>query len=123
MKFRLRITPNLIKCANRNFFIRYLGITGFVAPLILLFIIAYLYYSNFSDVIVGGLLTLIILYIVIFVFAYIHNKKVALDVLARMDDGLVDYNLTDKDITISSSLGSSTLKWELIKELWCFDRC
>ena len=63
-------------------------------------------------------LTLLLILALFYLVAFVTRRNQMTDLMRKLGDTPVSYSLSDSEIGTRSALGSSTLKWELIRKLW-----
>ena len=64
------------------------------------------------------ILTLLSILVLICIIAFITRRKQMVELLKRLGDSPISYTLDESEFASKSALGSSSLKWEMIKKLW-----
>ena len=116
--FDVRVSQRDADTALRRFIFRGAGWGTLVAAILCLAYVAY----DFSDGALGylgiGIIALLLILILVYVAAFVTRKKQMTELLRKIGDAPVSYQLDDVEIATKSPMGSSTLKWEMIKKLW-----
>ncbi|MDC0276476.1 YcxB family protein [Verrucomicrobiales bacterium] len=86
-----------------------------------LFCIAYVIHDGLNGGI-GALgiviITVLFLLVTTYVAAFAIRRKQTAELLKRLDGSPISYQLDDSELSATSALGSSILKWEMIQKLW-----
>jgi len=116
--FNITVSQHDADLALRRFIFRGAGWSTLVAAILC---IAYVTY----DALNGGIghlgvaiLTLLLLLVVVYAVAFATRRKQMAELLRSLGDTPISYRLDDSELGTESALGSSTLKWEMIKKLW-----
>lgn len=116
--FDVRVSQRDADAALRRFILRGAGWGTAVAVVLCL---AYVVH-DISDGAISHLgvaiLTLILILGIGCIAACIVRKRQMADLLDRLGESPVSYRLSESQISTQSSLGSSALKWEMIRKLW-----
>lgn len=116
--FDVRVSQCDADIALRRFIFREAGWGTIVAVVLCLAFVVY----DISDGGIGHLgvavLTLLSVLALVYLVAFVTRRKQMGDLLRRLGDTPVSYSLSDSELGTESALGSSTLKWEMIKKLW-----
>ena len=116
--FEVRVSQRDADIALRRFIFRGAGWGTLVASALCLAFVLY----DISDGGIGRLgvaiLTLLSILALFYVVAFMTRRKQMTDLLRRLGDAPVLYCLDDSELGTQSALGSSTLKWEMIQQLW-----
>ena len=116
--FDVKVSQRDADTALRRFILRGAGWGSVMAVVLCLAYVAH----DFSDGDISHLgvaiLTLILILGLGYIAAYVVRRRQMADLLDRIGDGPVFYRLSESEISTQSSLGSSALKWEMIKKLW-----
>lgn len=116
--FDVTVSKHHADVALRRFIFRGLGWSTFVAAALC---IAYIIYDGAT----GGMgylsiviITVLLLLALVYAVLVVSRRKQMAQLLKRLGDEPVSYELSDSELSTETALGSSTLKWEMIKKLW-----
>ncbi len=121
--FTVQVTPEIVRDATRRFIWRHFRWSGVVACILGLIMIGYFTYTNTNGWLGGFLSGVLFLFVAAFIAAYFIRVRQGLRFLERMGDTSVHYVLSEDEFSATSSLGSSTLKWEAVKGIWRLPTC
>ena len=119
-QFTIKFTEEHVKCASRRWFVRYIGVGIPIMLLLVAIVVAQRLISGQLDWIFGAFLAVLGVWAGLFVTAYFRRLNFSKGQLRKMDDGTVQYELSDERFKTSSSLGVMEAKWEIFKGLWIF---
>lgn len=119
-KVTVTYTPALLSRAVACFWRRYLGLRGVGVFVLLWACLALLWALSGWTWYVIAFTTAASLVPVIFVGFYILHRRRVLANLARLEGGLVEFQFHEDTLEMTSSLGSSKLKWATFERLWKF---
>lgn len=117
-RFDIHVTPGQADLALRRFLLRQAGIGSLVAALFCLVIVVLDARDGALDPMSIVLLTLFAVLLFLYVTVFVVRRRQMHDLLARIGDHPVTYELEDWVVTARSALGRSSIKWELIRKLW-----
>ncbi|MGI9243213.1 MAG: hypothetical protein ACR2RV_20615 [Verrucomicrobiales bacterium] len=116
--FDVRVSQRDADIALRRFILRSAGWGTLVAAALCIAFIVY----DVSDGGIGplgiGILTLLSIFALVYAVGFFTRRKQMADLLRRLGDSPVSYSLGDAELAAESALGSSSLKWEMVRELW-----
>ncbi len=116
--FDVRVSQRDADTALRRFILRGAGWGAVVAVVLCLAYVAHDFTDGDISHLGVAILTLILFLGLGYIAAYVVRRRQMADLLNRIGDGPVSYRLSESEISTQSSLGSSALKWEMIKKLW-----
>lgn len=120
--FTVTITPEIVREASRGFVWRFFGWTGVGCVVAGLgFVLFYLTTGTF-DWLAGFLAAVLLIFVLIFGVALFQRERLTLAKLKQMGSPEVRYNLDEDSFTATSSIGSTTMRWDAMKGIWRFPR-
>lgn len=117
----LHYSEELIINAVKSFFRRKIGVA---VPIFTVLITAFVIYNIIDgdrSWLMGAIGTLNVMLILFIGILYFSHKYFALKWFRRFDGGLVALSMDEDQFHLSSNVGSSHLKWNLIDKIWDFD--
>jgi len=121
-QFDITFSEEHARYAVRKFFRRYVGLGLPIIFALLAFALVQMFVTGRTDWLFGALLVVLVMGVGLFIAAYFMRLNHALGLLKKMGSPIVSYELTDERVKASSSLGTTEMKWEMLKELWIFPR-
>lgn len=122
----VRYTELLVREAVNAFFWRTLrrrfGWSGAVALVVTLIAFGVLVLGGDRSWVVGFSGAAILFVLLIFLFGYIAHYRNATGRLKRMARLEARFVFTEQDFSITSDLGSGSLSWSSVREVWAFPR-
>lgn len=119
-EFTLRYTKALINTATRRYFTKLIGWRyRFSCILLLACIVAFLALGD-RDWFVGAASTLFVIACAFPALAWIVIRRRATRALRKMSDPFARIIIYDEGYTVTSDLGSGTIKWKAVHKIWCF---
>ncbi len=116
--FDIKVSQQDADTALRRFILRDAGWGTLVAAILCMVYVAY----DSSDGNLGylgiGIIALLLILILVYIAAFVTRKKQMAELLRKIGDAPISYRLDDSEIATKTPMGSSTLKWEMIKKLW-----
>jgi hypothetical protein len=61
-----------------------------------------------------------VIVLILFIGVYLFHRHRALEHLARLEEGAVEFHFEEEGLGIASSLGTSMLKWSTFERVWKF---
>lgn len=113
-------TSNIINTALRRFFVRSIGLRGYLAFALIWGGVAFLYLFGVRSWYVTSFGTIAVMATVILPLIYFLYKKRSIDNFRRFSLNEVVFRFHDEEIEIHSSIGESHIKWQMIQKVWCF---
>jgi hypothetical protein len=116
----VKFTPELVSRATTCFWRRYLGIDGAVAFTLAWVLAIGLWALGSRAWYTTAFDTIVVLATFVFAGMYVVYRQRALNNLARIEDGRVEFQFAEDTLTVRSSLGNSRVRWEAFQRLWKF---
>jgi drug/metabolite transporter (DMT)-like permease len=113
-------STTLLRQAVFAFWRRSVGIGFFVALLIAALGLVVLVALGQSSWIIGGLAAVLVLGIAFAMVVYVVHYRRSLRKFRQMDKPRATFRADDSSFTMSSDIGTTTLQWSAVKELWQF---
>ena len=117
---KLEYTEPLVREAVVAFWRRSLGVGFFVCLGFLLCVFLFMVWEGDRSWGVGALGAFLVLGVGFIVFLYFVHLRNGLAKLRSMGEPTATLSLEDESFTITSGLGSTSLKWSVVTELWRF---
>lgn len=118
----LQFTEADVRTAVNCYWKRTVGVTFVVATVFLIAVFLWRVAGGDRSWIIGALGAFLLLVVVIVATAYIAPYRHALAAFRALDPPEATMTLDDATLSIASSVGSSTVAWSTVKELWRFER-
>lgn len=112
----------LVRSAVFAFWRRSVGIGFIVALAAVAVCLAVLVAQGTTNWLVGALAAVLVLGVAFSVAVYIVHYRNSLRKFREMASPQATFHAEDSSFTISSSIGTTTLQWSAVKELWQFRR-
>lgn len=123
---KVRYSEALVREAVRAFYWRTLrqrfGWTGALAFVVTLAALAFLVLADDRSWIVGFAGACLVFVVVILAFGYIAHYRNTMRRFRRMTNPEARFVFTERDFSVTSELGSATLPWSSVREVWAFPR-
>ena len=116
--FDIHVSQKDADLALRRFIFREAGLGLLIAILVCIGYITYDLADGSLSIIGVVILTILFILAIIYTVAIVSRRKQMKELLERLGDAPVSYTLNDEELSTESTLGSSTLKWNMIKKLW-----
>jgi hypothetical protein len=116
----LMYTEKLVADAVRSFWLRAVGYGGAVAIVLMLAFLAWRIADGDSSWVVGVVALGLLISIAMPIALYVVHYRNSMGKLREMKQPVAELVADDEAITLSSDLGSSTLKWQGVTEVWRF---
>jgi hypothetical protein len=113
-------SESLLRQAVFGFWHRSVGIGFFVALVIAALGLVVLVALGQSSWIIGGLAAVLVLGIVFAIVIYVVHYRRSLQKFRQMDKPQATFRADESSFTMSSDIGTTTLQWSAVKELWQF---
>jgi len=113
-------SESLLRQAVFGFWHRSVGIGFFVALLIAALGLVVLVALGQSSWIIGGLAAVLLLGIAFAIVVYVVHYRNSLRRFRQMDKPRSTLRADESSFTMSSDIGTTTLQWSAVKELWQF---
>jgi len=110
----------LLNQAVFAFWRRSVGIGFFVALLIAALGLVVLVALGQASWLIGALATVLALGIAFAIFVYVVHYRRSLHKFRQMDNPEATFRADESSFTMSSDIGTTTLQWSAVKELWQF---
>lgn len=123
MQYRttLRYTETLITQAVRLYWRRTVGL-GFLVAVVLMFaFLIWLLVEGDRSWIIGLVAAVVLLGVIMPVAVYVAHYRNSIGKFREMSQPVAELVADQNGLTMSSDRGSSSLKWELVKEVWRYD--
>jgi|SRR6516164_5063741 hypothetical protein len=122
----LRYSESLLRSAVGSFVFRAitlrLGTTFFLAIAVVVGMTIYLLAQNDRSWLVG-LLSATVLFVGIFIVAvFLEHRRHTIGIFRQMRSPEATLVYDEQQFTLTSELGSMTMPWSAIKEVWCYPR-
>ncbi len=118
---KLHYSEELIISAVKSFFRRKLGIEVPVLTALITAFVVYHIIDGDRSWFMGAISTLNVMLLIFIGVLYFSHKYFALKWFRRFDNGVVTLSMDDDQFHLSSNIGSSHLKWNMISKIWDFD--
>ena len=116
--FNITVSQRDADVALRRFIFREAGWATLIAASLCLGYIVY-------DSLIGdighlsiAIISLLLLMVIVYCGGFIIRRKQTASLLKRLEGAPITYRFDETEMSTESALGSSTLKWEMIKKLW-----
>ena len=119
----LLFTERLIREAVLSFWKRSVGPGFGVAVLVLAAVLGFLLWQGNSSWLVGALATVLLFAVLFATTLYVVHFHGAISRLRGMPSGRATLVAEESQFSVTSELGSSTLPWSSVQELWRFQSC
>jgi hypothetical protein len=113
-------SETLLRQAVFAFWRRSVGVGFFVALLIAALGLVVLVALGQSSWIIGGLAAVLVLGIAFTIVVYVVHYRNSLRKFRQMDKPQSTFRAEESSFTMSSDIGTTTLQWSAVKELWQF---
>jgi hypothetical protein len=113
-------SETLLRQAVFAFWWRSVGVSFFVALLIAAIGLVVLVALGQASWLIGGLAAVLVLGIAFAVFVYVVHYRRSLHKFRQMDKPRATFCANESSFTMSSDIGTTTLQWSAVKELWQF---
>jgi hypothetical protein len=113
-------SESLLRQAVFGFWHRSVGIGFFVALLIAALGLVVLVALGQSSWIIGGLAAVLLVGIAFALVVYVVHYRRSLQKFRQMGQPRATFRADDSSFTMSSDIGTTTLQWSAVKELWQF---
>lgn len=118
----LRYNRELVRSGILTFFWRKLGARFFIAWVVMAAILGYFIVGGDRSWFVGSMATILVGLIALLAAVLMVQYRRSMARLRKMEPPHVTLALADDGFTLSSNLGSSTLRWPSITEVWVLPR-
>ena len=106
--------------ATTCFWKRFFGLKGLAVLVALWVCVGLLWTAAPRDWLTIALVTSAVLVQILAIGVYLSHRHRVLANLARLDDGVMEFRFGEEGLGLSSSLGTSMLKWATFERLWKF---
>ena len=113
-------TEPLVRQAVFAFWRRSIGIGYLLALVVTAFSLGFLIAQGNTSWLIGALATVLALGIVFIVLLYFVHYRNSLSKFREMGSPHANFRAEEATFTISSDIGTTTLQWSAIRELWQF---
>ena len=113
-------SESLLRQAVFGFWRRSVGVGFFVALLIAALGLLVLVALGQASWLIGGLAAVLVLGIAFAIVVYIVHYRRSLRKFRQMDKPRSTFRADESSFTMSSDIGTTTLQWSAVKELWQF---
>ena len=110
----------LLRHAVFAFWRRSVGISFFVALLVAALGLGVLVAQGVASWLVGALAAVLVLGIAYATAVYVVHYRKSLRKFLQMDEPRATFHADESSFTMSSDIGTTTLQWSAVKELWQF---
>ena len=110
----------LLNQAVFAFWWRSVGVRFFVALLIAALGLVALVALGQASWLIGALATVLALGVAFAIFVYVIHYRRSLQKFRQMDKPEATFHAEESSFTMSSDIGTTTLQWSAVKELWQF---
>jgi hypothetical protein len=117
----LRYTERLIAQAVRLYWRKTVGLGLFVAVGLMIAFLAWRIIDGDRSWVVGLVGAVVLLGVFMPLAVYAVHYRNSMGKFREMSQPVAELVAGQDAITISSDRGSSSLRWELVKEVWCFE--
>ncbi len=121
LDIELHYSEELIIKAVKSFFRRKLGVAIPVFTVIITAFTVYNIIDGDRSWMMGAIATLNVMLVLMVGVLYLAHRIFAIKWFHRIEDPVVMLSMDDEKFHVASSMGTSHLKWELIKNIWVFD--
>jgi len=118
----VRYSPELIKFAVRQFWVRSVGLGGFIAFAIASLAFVYFLITGDRSWILGLLGSIVGLCLVFGVLSYKIYLRRSMEKFKRMETPQAKFRFTDDRIGIESDIGWAELSWKMIEKVWKYPK-
>jgi len=122
----VRYSEPLAREAVRAFYWRTLrrgfGLLGLLAFMLSLACLGFLLLAGDRSWVVGFVGACLLAFVLILTYGYAAHRRSTVGRFRRMTDPQARFVFADKDLSIASELGSATLSWDAVREVWAFPR-
>ena len=118
----LQYTEADVRTAVNCYWKRSIGVTFVAATLFLIAVFVWRVAEGDRSWIIGMLGAFLFLIVVIVAAVYIVPDRHAMTAFRAMSPAEATMTLDESTLSFASSVGSSTVAWSVVKELWRFDR-
>lgn len=119
---KLIYSEELLRESIRLYWRKKIGVAFPILVLSLVVYVTYMVMSGKQNWFVGAIGTATLVAMGLAIASYFVHLRRSLDRLARMGSPEATLEWNDDYFTISSSLGSSKLKWSIVSEVWKFEK-
>ena len=116
----LTYSEPILRSAALAFWRRTLGAGFFVALLLVAASLVVLLFQGEAGWLVGALATVLVIALLVMVALYLVHYRRALHTFHRMGHQSATFKAEESSFTFSSAIGSTTLRWSAVAELWQF---
>jgi len=113
-------SESLLRQAVFGFWHRSVGIGFFVALVIAALGLVVLVALGQSSWIIGGLAVVLVVGVAFAIVIYVVHYRRSLQKFRQMDKPQATFRADESSFTMSSDIGTTTLQWSAVKELWQF---
>ena len=117
----LRYTEQLVALAVRLYWRRTVGLGLLVAVVLMIAFLIWLLIEGDRSWVVGLVAAVVLLGVLMPVAVYVVHYRNSMGKFREMSQPVAELMADENGITISSDRGSSSLKWESVKEVWRFE--
>jgi hypothetical protein len=110
----------LLRHAVFAFWRRSVGISFFVALIVAALGLGVLVAQGVASWLVGALAAVLVLGIAFATVVYVVHYRRSLRKFLQMDEPRATFHADESSFTMSSDIGTTTLQWSAVKELWQF---
>jgi hypothetical protein len=122
----LKYTEPLLREVVRAYFFRLLARQlgwSFLAALLVVFVaVVYLVAARDSTILLAFVMASVFAFVAVIFAAYVAHYRTTLGRFRKMTSGEASLTYDEQRLTLSSELGSSTLPWSAIEDVWQFPR-
>ena len=117
----LKFTEQLVERAVRHFWLRTMGYGELFIIILMAALLAWRLADGDRSWMVGVLVTLLFLSIAIPLAIYFGHYRNSLGKFRALKQPVAEFVADDDGFSLTSDLGSTTLKWGAVTEIWRFD--
>jgi len=117
----LNYTEPLVEKAVRLFWLRTVGYGELVAVVVMIAVLAWRLIEGDRSWFVGVLATFVFLSIAIPIGIYFGHYRHSVSKFRELKKPVAEFLVDDDVLTLSSDLGTTTLKWTAVTEVWRFE--
>jgi hypothetical protein len=119
-EIEVKYSKQIIKFAVWKYWIRSIGIGGFISFAFLVVGFLYVLISGDRSWFLGVLGAVVGLSVLFAIVLYFVTLKRSMEKFLQMDKPTAIFHFTDERIRIVSDIGSSELSWKMIEKIWTY---
>jgi YcxB-like protein len=117
----LTYTETLVAQAVRHYWRKTIGFGIFVAVALMILFLAWRLTDGDRSWVVGLIAAVILLGVLMPVTVYVVHYRNSMSKFREMSEPVAELVVDDDAFTLSSDRGTTSLKWDLVKEVWRFE--